>query len=107
MKCLSRDACQEVARWIYQNARPLELLTWQYLFEDGDQKRVVDVLTIYQNADGGFGHALEPDNWNPESSPYTTHYAISENWWKVVTAIETILLLREFNRLVHGLMNKE
>ncbi len=77
MKCLSRDACQEVARWIYQNARPLELLTWQYLFEDGDRKRVVDVLMTYQNTDGGFGHALEPDNWNPESSPYTTHYAIS------------------------------
>ena len=38
---------------------------------------MVSSLSFYQNGDGGFGHALEPDSWNPESSPYTTLYAVN------------------------------
>ncbi len=29
-------------------------------------------MAAYQNEDGGFGHALEPDCWNPDSSPVQT-----------------------------------
>lgn len=32
-------------------------------------------LSFYQNKDGGFGHALEPDAWNPHSSPIQTWFA--------------------------------
>jgi len=32
----------------------------------------LDVLAQYQNSDGGFGHGLEADFWNPESSPMQT-----------------------------------
>ena len=33
------------------------------------------MLRFYQNEDGGFGNGVEPDSWNPESSPYATMIA--------------------------------
>jgi len=61
--------------FIYRNARPLELARWQYHFENGSKESVLYSLSFYQNEDGGFGHALEPDAWNPNSSPVQTWYA--------------------------------
>lgn len=59
-------------QFIYRNARPLDLARWQYLFENGSRENVLRALSMYQNDDGGFGHALEADCWNPESSPMQT-----------------------------------
>ena len=58
--------------FIYRNARPLDLARWRYLFEGGDREQVLTALAAYQNGDGGFGHALEADCWNPESAPVQT-----------------------------------
>lgn len=69
-------AYSEVRSWMYRNARNLELRLWQYYFEHGTKEAVVDALMFYQNEDGGFGHALEADNWNPNSTPITTDHAI-------------------------------
>lgn len=68
---------QEVRMWMYRNAREIELNLWKYFFEDGSKDAVVSALMFYQNEDGGFGHALEADNWNPNSTPYTTYVAIN------------------------------
>jgi hypothetical protein len=65
-----------ITRWMVRNARPLDLARWQFHFEGGSQAAVLAALAAYQNDDGGFGHALEPDSWNPNSSPYTTSIAI-------------------------------
>ena len=67
---------REVRAWILRNARPLELALWRFHFEGGGARGVIDALELYRNADGGFGNALEPDNWNPESTPYATDFAI-------------------------------
>lgn len=58
--------------FIYRNARPLDLARWQYHFEDGSQEAVLKALAFYQNEDGGFGHALEADSFNPGSCPIQT-----------------------------------
>lgn len=58
--------------FIYKNARPLDFARWQFLFEDGNRENVLSILKMYQNEDGGFGHALEADCWNPDSSPVQT-----------------------------------
>ena len=58
--------------FIYRNARPLDFARWQYHFENGSKEAVINALSRYQNNDGGFGHALEPDAWNPNSSPIQT-----------------------------------
>ena len=58
--------------FIYKNARPLDFARWQYHFENGSADAVLNALAAYQNDDGGFGHALEPDCWNPNSAPLQT-----------------------------------
>lgn len=68
---------QQIKTWMHRNARELELNLWSCLFEGGSKEAVVTALMEYQNADGGFGHALEADNWNPNSTPYTTSVAIN------------------------------
>ncbi len=55
--------------FMYRNARPLDLARFQYHFEDGSKEAVMKVLSYYQNQDGGFGHAVEADCWNPNSIP--------------------------------------
>ncbi|AEY66544.1 hypothetical protein [Clostridium sp. BNL1100] len=77
MKKLTLKDYKEIKSWMYRNARPLELAIWQFYFENGSKEAVLSALEIYQNDDGGFGHALEADSWNPNSSPYTTLKAIN------------------------------
>lgn len=77
MKLIDSNSYEEIRTWIYRNARPIELSLWQYFFEQGSQDAVIKALSFYQNEDGGFGNALEADNWNPNSSAYTTAYAIN------------------------------
>ena len=62
--------------FIYRNARPLDIARWQYHFENGSKEAVLTALAAYQNEDGGFAHALEPDTWNPNSAPIQTWAAI-------------------------------
>ena len=60
---------EKARAFLYRNARPLELALFRYFFENGPQEDVMRALAAYQNGDGGFGHALEADNWNPNSNP--------------------------------------
>lgn len=88
---------QKAKEFIYRNARPLDLARWQYHFENGNKDAVLNALSYYQNKDGGFGHALEPDAWNPNSSPVQTWYATE--------------ILREINftdnshQIIRGILN--
>lgn len=67
-----REQYEQARRFIYQNARPLDLARWQYHFEGGSRENVLHALSYYQNPDGGFGSGLEADAWNPASSPIQT-----------------------------------
>lgn len=62
--------------FISENARPLESAVYKYFFDNGSNRAVVDELRKFQNSDGGFGNALEPDFFNPNSSPIATNDAI-------------------------------
>lgn len=73
---LSKSDFDEIRDWMYRNARNIELSLWRYHFENGSREDVLSALAFYQNEDGGFGNTLEADNWNPESTPYTTLRAI-------------------------------
>lgn len=33
-------------------------------------------MQYYQNSDGGFGNTIDPDNWNPSSTPYSAQIVI-------------------------------
>ena len=63
-------------KFVLENARPLDLAIYKYYFENESNKAVIDELSRFQNTDGGFGNALEPDFFNPNSSPIATNDAI-------------------------------
>ena len=67
---------QNAKRFVYQNARPLDFARWKYHFDGGSREDVLNTLAMYQKKDGGFGYALEPDNWNPDSTPIATWAAM-------------------------------
>lgn len=83
---LSMQNYEMIRRWMYRNARPLDLARWKVHFEQEEIRPVLETLSVYQNEDGGFGHALEADAWNPNSSPVTT-----------ATAVERLLELKVEN----------
>ncbi|HEY8444762.1 MAG TPA: hypothetical protein VIK94_01385, partial [Bacilli bacterium] len=60
---------EKTIKWLYRHGRPLDVARYKYLFLDGSREDVIDILESYQNKDGGFGHGLEPDCVNPNSSP--------------------------------------
>lgn len=67
---------KKAEQFILENARPIEYAEYLCRFKDGPKEAVAEALKPFQNPDGGFGHALEPDNWNPNSSPMTTNDAL-------------------------------
>jgi hypothetical protein len=62
--------------YIFSDARPLDKALFRYHFQDGPSTAVWQELAAYQNADGGFGHALEPDLRTPSSSALATGIAL-------------------------------
>ena len=66
------DIYEKARGFIYRNARPIELALWKYHFENGSREDILTALSMYQNTDGGFGHALEADSFNPNSAPIQT-----------------------------------
>ena len=76
MKTLTEEMQCRIRRWIERNARPLEWALYRQKFENGSESAVLESLSAYQNPDGGFGYALEPDDWNQNSTLNATLYAM-------------------------------
>ena len=83
--------------FMYRNARPIDLARWKLHFEGGDPGEILTCLAAYQNPDGGFGHGLECDALNPESSPMQT--------WSATTYLRLIDMYDPANPIVAGLLN--
>jgi hypothetical protein len=62
-------------RFVQAEARLLERRLFDTLFRDAPAEGVTGVLRGYQNADGGFGHGLEPDKRCPASLPIDVEIA--------------------------------
>ena len=62
--------------FIWRNARLLDRHLFSYLFCHGAQAPIIQALKTYQNADGGFGSALEADNRSPFSQPIAAESAL-------------------------------
>ena len=82
--------------FIYRNARPLDLARWRFHFENGNEDEVLNALAVYQNEDGGFAHALEPDCWNPLSSPIQT--------WAATEILREIRFTDRDHPIVQGIL---
>src|SRR5829696_7295820 len=75
-KLLSRDRYAQAREYMLTKARPLEAAIFHYRFEEGDAEAVYAELAKFQNPDGGFGNALEPDLRSQASSPLATTTAL-------------------------------
>ncbi len=69
---LSEERFEDACRFIKKNARNLDVSLFKFHFENGTQKDVLNELSKFQNKDGGFGHAIEPDFRLTASSPMAT-----------------------------------
>ncbi len=61
--------------FVRRDARVLERRLFATVFEGAETQGVVDALRGFQNADGGFGHGLEPDKRCPDSLPLDVEVA--------------------------------
>lgn len=91
-----RQLFEAAEKFIYRNARPVELARWRYIFENGSQEDVLTALSAFQNEDGGFGHALEADSFNPNSCPIQT--------WNAVSILNEISLTDSSHPIVKGIL---
>lgn len=62
--------------FLWSNGRLLERRLFAFLFEDADGDSVLAALRAYQNEDGGFGNALEPDKRCSDSQPVDQEVAL-------------------------------
>lgn len=69
---LSNKTFLKVSHLLKDKARSLEKYLFEYYFQNRGRKKIIEELKKYQNEDGGFGNALEPDFRQPYSSPMAT-----------------------------------
>lgn len=74
---LSTPAFERATEFLREQARPLERAQFEYHFKGGGRTAVLAALVPYQNPDGGFGHALEPDIRAGASSVIATITALA------------------------------
>jgi hypothetical protein len=63
-------------RHLFATGRLLERAAWLAVFEERPGSLLLRALAAYQNADGGFGHGLEPDLLTPSSSAIAAETAL-------------------------------
>ena len=76
MGLMTKPDMDAAARYLAANGRVLERRRFERLFADGGAGPVRDAVAAYRNADGGFGHALEPDGRCPGSQPLAIEFAL-------------------------------
>jgi len=73
---MSTNILDSAESFLWQNARLLERRLFSFLFKGGSRQRVITALSAYQNDDGGFGNALEPDKRTPSGQPIDQEFAL-------------------------------
>ena len=63
-------------QFLAAQGRILDRRRFERLFRGGDAAPVRDAVAAYRNADGGFGHGLEPDGRTPGTQPAATEQAL-------------------------------
>jgi hypothetical protein len=76
MTVIDAAALDAAETFVLLNARLLDRRRFAHQFRDGAGGAVVAALAPYANADGGFGHALEPDLRGAASQPEPVSFAL-------------------------------
>ena len=70
------DIVDRAEQFVWLTARLLDRARFAHLFRGGDRAAVLAALRPYQNRDGGFGNAIEPDVRAPISHPEGGDHAV-------------------------------
>jgi len=76
MALLQHDAYLRAAAFLRERARPLEAARFRTAFDGAPADDALAALARFQNADGGYGHGLEPDVGTPSSGALATGIAL-------------------------------
>lgn len=66
----------QAENFVWRHGRLLERRVFEYIFQGGSKNNVLTSLKAYQNDDGGFGNAIEPDLRAPDSHPLYMEFAL-------------------------------
>ncbi|MEM1445645.1 MAG: hypothetical protein AAGF84_06285 [Planctomycetota bacterium] len=75
MRKLDPSSFERAVLFIQEHGRSIDRAAFAVRFDDGDPAAVAEALKAYQNGDGGFGHAIEPDFRLPDSTATATTVA--------------------------------
>jgi hypothetical protein len=76
MNTISDQRFNQAKKYLLSEARPLEKVNFELEFGGGSVDGVLSQLKKFQNPDGGFGQALEPDLRTPTSSALCTEMGL-------------------------------
>lgn len=76
MMTFGTDQYDKALSFLKTQARPLELLRWNFLNGNATLDPILRALETFRNSDGGFGQALEPDMRSMGSSVLATLEAL-------------------------------
>src|SRR5262245_10934235 len=71
------DVLGRGAEFLWSHARLVERRAFERAFRGGSADAVVAAVRAYRNADGGIGHAMEPDLRTPTSQPLFVDTALT------------------------------
>ncbi len=71
------DQREQARSFLMAHGRPIDQAQFAVHFGGAAHEELLIALAQYQNADGGFGHGLEPDITAPDSNPFATELALA------------------------------
>jgi hypothetical protein len=89
---------QKAQDFTWRNARLIERYLFTCLFANGSKEPVLAALRAYQNEDGGFGNALEPDKRCPSSQPQDIEIAL--HILDAIGTLDELMVIRACDYLV-------
>ena len=72
---LSTEGFIKAREFIFRQGSELDQALFDYHFDQKEENIVISALERYKNSDGGYGNALEPDTFLPDSSVIATTIA--------------------------------
>ncbi len=97
---ITDEQITRIEKYIEENSREIDRVLYNFHFKDGKASAVLNSLKKYQNDDGGFGNAIEPDFRLPKSTSLGTWMAL-----KIITEIDSYPISETTHRGLNYLVN--
>lgn len=101
MKKLTTEQISTLEMNLFNKGRDIDVALFN-VSNGGDKEFVADALSLYVNKDGGFGQGLYIDNYNPNSTAFTTYYALKLIYlYKLDDVLAKAMQKKAFTYLYH------